>query len=181
MKSYIGTKRILAKPMNRAEYHEYMRVSTPCKDYCSGYAEGYLVEYIDDGGSNHPNHKGYISWSLKDVFEGAYRLTDGLNFGMAIEAAKMGNAIARKGWNGKGMFVVFMSGMSLPSYNTQDTKRKVNDRTARFIGCDTPLVSLPYFAMFTADKKWQPGWLASQSDILADDWYVVKLEKWDEE
>ena len=49
----------------------------------------------------------------------------------------------------------------------------MNDRTAKWIGEDAPLDCCPYFAMYTADKKWLPGWLASQTDMLADDWFVV--------
>ena len=96
-----------------------------------------------------------------------------MKFGEAIEAAKAGKKIAREGWNGKGMFVVYMEPMSLPPYSATDTNRKVNDRTAKFIGEDTPLNSLGYFAMFTALGDWQPGWLASQSDMLSDDWSIV--------
>jgi hypothetical protein len=96
-----------------------------------------------------------------------------MNFGEAIAAAKAGSKISRAGWHGKGMWVCYMEGMELPPYNTQGTARKVNDRTAKFIGEDTPLVVLPYFAMWTADRKWLPGWLASQTDMLAEDWGVV--------
>ena len=97
----------------------------------------------------------------------------GFDFGAAISALKQGKRVARAGWNGKGMWLVYMSGMSLPPYNAQGTDRKVNDRTARWIGEDTALETLPYIAMWTADKKWQPGWLANQSDMLAEDWVVV--------
>lgn len=93
-----------------------------------------------------------------------------MNIGEAIQEMKNGEKCARKGWNGKDMFVVYMPPLTLPPYSSH---RKVNDRTAKHIGEDTPLQSLGYFAMFTADKKWQPGWLASQSDLLADDWEVV--------
>jgi hypothetical protein len=96
-----------------------------------------------------------------------------MNIGEAVVAMKDGMKCARSGWNGKNMFVVYMSPLNLPPFNTQGTERKVNDRTAKWIGEGTPLESLGYFAMFTADKKWQPGWLASQSDLLADDWQVV--------
>ncbi|RLB94169.1 MAG: DUF2829 domain-containing protein [Deltaproteobacteria bacterium] len=96
-----------------------------------------------------------------------------MTFGFATEAARCGRKIARAGWNGKNMFVVYMEPLSLPPYNTTDTARKVNDRTAKFIGEDTPLNSLGYFAMFTATGDWQPGWLASQSDMLAEDWVVL--------
>ena len=96
-----------------------------------------------------------------------------MNFGQAIEYAKNGCKVRRAGWNGYGMCICYRDGMELPPYNTPGTQRKVNDRTARFIGPDTPLVVLPYFAMWTADKKWLPGWLASQTDMLAEDWEAV--------
>lgn len=97
-----------------------------------------------------------------------------LDIGWAIRMMKAGHKLRRAGWNGKGMFIVFMSGMQLPPYNTQGTDRKVNDRTAKWIGEDTPLDSLPYIAMFTADKKWLPGWLCSQTDLLATDWELAE-------
>lgn len=96
-----------------------------------------------------------------------------MNFGKAIEKLKEGKAVSRDGWNGNEMFIVLMPELSLPPYNTQGTDRKVNDRTAKWIGKDTPLESQAYIAMFNAQKKWQPGWLASQADILAEDWSVV--------
>ena len=161
MLSFIGVKEINATPMTLGEAKEQgVRVSE--NDHTNNSA-GFLVVYED----------GYKSWSPKDVFNKAYRLTKGMSFGLAIEAAKLGKKIARKGWNGKNMFVVYMPPLSLPPYNTGETFRKVNDRTAKFIGEDTPLNCQPYFAMFNAQKEWIPGWLASQSDMLADDYYVV--------
>lgn len=84
----------------------------------------------------------------------------------------------RKRWNGNRedeirMWVVVMTPLFLPPFNTQDTMRKVNDRTAKHIGEDTSLDSQPYFALFTPDKKWQPGWLPSQADIFADDYILM--------
>lgn len=96
-----------------------------------------------------------------------------MNIGEAVQAMKDGMRCARSGWNGKNMFVVYMSPLNLPPFSSPDAARKVNDRTAKFIGEDTPLESLGYFAMFTAHKKWQPGWLPSQADLLAEDWQVV--------
>ncbi|WP_284076288.1 crAss001_48 related protein [Herbaspirillum aquaticum] len=69
-KQYIGTKIISAKPMNKAEYCAYRGWQVPADEDPNG--EGYLVEYHDGGAPNHPDHKGYISWSPKDVFEAAY-------------------------------------------------------------------------------------------------------------
>ncbi|AGB06969.1 hypothetical protein [Vibrio phage XZ1] len=95
-----------------------------------------------------------------------------MDFGNALISLKAGRKISREGWNGQGMFIVLMPALYLPPFNTQDTMRKVNDRTAKHIGEDTPLDSQPYIAMFTAEQKWQPGWVASQADILAEDWVV---------
>ena len=171
MQNYIGVKEIKAIHMTRAEYNDYRGWKVPEDENPND--EGFLVEYLDGGQSNHPDHAGYISWSPKDVFERAYRKIDGLTFGLAVEAMKKGCKVARKGWNGKGMFIVFMSGFKLPPFNTQGTERKVNDRTAKWIGEDATLDSQPYFAMFTASKQWQPGWLASQADMLAEDWEIT--------
>lgn len=168
---YFGTKQIIATAMTRLAYNEYRNWDLPADE--DGADEGYLVEYIDGGQSNHPDHEGYISWSPKDVFETAYQPADAMNFGHALEAMKLGYKVARAGWNGKGMFIVLMPALYLPPFNTQDTNRKVNDRTAKWIGEDKPLDCQPYVAMYTADEKWGPGWLASQTDMLADDWTIV--------
>lgn len=93
--------------------------------------------------------------------------------GWAVKKMLDGQKVRRAGWNGKGMFVVYMSRLQLPPFNTQDTSRKVNDRTAKWIGEDQPLDSQPYIAMRTAAKQWQPGWLCSQADLLATDWEIA--------
>ena len=95
------------------------------------------------------------------------------DFGQAIGAMRRGIKVARLGWNGQGMFVVLMPELKLPPHSSQEPGAKVNDRTAKHIGDDTPLDSRPYFAMFTAQKQWQPGWHPSTQDCLADDWVVV--------
>ncbi len=107
---------------------------------------------------------------LSDLNE-ASRVT--MTFGQAIDAAKQGYKVQRAGWNGKNMFIVYMPPLQLPPFNTQEPGPRVNDRTAKYIGEDTPLDCQPYFAMFNAQKQWIPGWLASQSDMLADDWQVA--------
>ena len=95
-----------------------------------------------------------------------------MDFSAALKHLKNGAKLERVGWNGKGMFIVLMPALNLPPFNTQGTLRKVNDRTAKWIGEDKPLRSQPYIAMKTVDDKWQPGWLASQADILAEDWII---------
>lgn len=162
MKKYIGTKMIMAEKATRGQCIAENNLGIMSREMYE--QEGYKVVYSD----------GYESWSPKDVFEEAYRPIDGMTFGLAIEAMKKGKKVARQGWNGKGMFIVYMSPLYLPPYSTEDTNRKVNDRTAKWIGEDTPLDSQGYIAMFTAQKKWQPGWNASQADMLSEDWQIVE-------
>lgn len=75
MRKYIGVKLILAKPMTRLEYNIYRGWELPQDE--DGSDLGYLVEYVDGGKSNHPDHEGYISWSPAEVFERAYTETKG--------------------------------------------------------------------------------------------------------
>lgn len=96
-----------------------------------------------------------------------------IGIGNAIAWMKDGKKVAREGWNGKGQWVVMMPGLHLPPYNSQEPGAKVNDRTAKHIGYNTPLDSQPYFAIYNAQGFWQPGWVPSTSDCLANDWYVV--------
>lgn len=96
-----------------------------------------------------------------------------MDFADALRCLRQGEKMQRSGWNGKGMFIVLMPELKLPAFNSQEPGAKVNDRTAKHIGYDTPLNSRPYIAMWTALGEWQPGWLASQNDLLADDWRIV--------
>lgn len=74
-----------------------------------------------------------------------------MNFGQAIEALKQGKKVARKGWNGKGMFI----------YLTVVSE------------CDPTVKINPHIDMKSADDSIVIGWLASQTDIISDDWYIV--------
>ena len=157
---YIGVKIVEAEPMDVAEAVKAgYRGADP-----SIYGRGFEVTYPG----------GYKSWCPYNEFMAYNRPSKGMPFGHAIEAARQGNKITRVSWNRKNMFVVMMPALNLLPFNTQDTKRKVNDRTAKFIGEDVPLNCVPYFAMYAANKDWVPGWLASQTDMLADDWQVVE-------
>lgn len=83
-----------------------------------------------------------------------------MNFGDAIQALKDGKMVQRAGWNGKGMHLYLEYGYTMPI------------RAGAFKGQTRKYE--PVICMFTADKKHQPGWLASQADMLADDWATVE-------
>lgn len=83
-----------------------------------------------------------------------------MNFGQAIEALKQGKKVARAGWNGKGMFLLYVPA----------TKWGIIEE----IGLDIPKENLsPWIGMKTADGKFVP-WLASQTDMLSEDWVTVE-------
>ena len=147
MQKYIGTKIIEAEPCLRKAPSEHVLID-------NGYEAGYKVRYPD----------GYESWSPKNVFEEAYRPIGGMNFGLAIEAAKKGAKIARRGWNGKGMFL----------YYVPEGRYPARTDAAKSIAAEDGKVDYgAYIAMKTVQGNVVP-WLASQTDMLADDWEVVE-------
>ena len=147
--------------MTRAEYNTFRGWQLPQNE--NGKDDGYLVEYIDGGKPNVPEYKGYVSWSPKEQFENAYRTTDGISFGLAVEAMRKGCKVARRGWNGKGMFLFLVPGSTF----------KVNKPPLLGIYPEGHEVSyLPHIDMKTADNKVVP-WLASQADVLSDDWMIL--------
>jgi hypothetical protein len=159
---YIGTKIISAKPMNRQEYNDLRGWTLPADE--NGNDEGYLVEY-PDGGKNIALCEGYVSWSPKKQFEDAYKPTSGMNFGLAVEALKKGLKVARRGWNGKGMFLYYVPENKYPASNNT-----LNTMAGIFPDDLVPYQA--YIAMKTVQDTVVP-WLASQTDILADDWVIV--------
>lgn len=164
---FIGTKIVLAIAMNRLAYNAYRGWTLPSDE--NGEDEGYLVEYTDGGEPNHAAHSGYISWSPKEQFDNAYRETSGLSFGLAVEALKKGFKVSRAGWNGKGMWLVLV-----PGTTSAELRHGTPYRTATGLSeCEI----LPHIDMWTINASGRramlPGWLASQSDMLADDWSIV--------
>lgn len=163
MQQYYGTKNIAAKPMTRLEYNQFRGWDLPSDE--NGADEGYLVEYLDGGKPNVEGYAGYVSWSPKEQFEKAYQPTNAMSFGHAIEALKSGRRVARGGWNGKGMFLYYVPANKYPaSRNTLNTMAGVFE--------DDMVPYVAYIAMKTAQNNVVP-WLASQTDVLADDWMIV--------
>lgn len=92
------------------------------------------------------------------------------DFGQAIRLMKKGYKVARSGWNGKGMWIAMGSGnAALPAHSFW------NEHTRAFAEQNGGTAEvLPYILFKTADDKILMGWLASQSDILSEDWVIVK-------
>ena len=91
----------------------------------------------------------------------------GMTFGDAVEALKSGRAVSRKGWNGKGMYLYMVAA---GRYNPVSM-------TAHVIASeqeDGKVPYLPYIVMKTVTGDVVP-WLASQTDVLAEDWELAEL------
>jgi len=161
MKTYIGTKLVRSEPMTRAAYNDFRCWTLPADE--NGADDGYLVEYLDGGKPNTATHAGYVSWSPKAQHEAAYRETSGMSFGLAVEAMKKGFNAVRAGWNGKGMFVTLI---------TPECYTLPNPNFVASPGFDGEPHLLPWIGMKTADNGFVP-WLASQTDMLADDWAIL--------
>ncbi len=98
-----------------------------------------------------------------DIFEKTYETVkdDGMTIGQAIEAMKQGKRCARKTWNGKGQYIELAKNVSYinPSGEVVNVNHEaMGNKAVAFIG--TSGVQL--------------GWLASQADLLSEDWYIVE-------
>ena len=142
---YIGTKIVEAEKAIRKDGKVYTETD-PIPRIMSPAEPGYKVIYAD----------GYESWSPKAIFEAAYRPFTAMSFGQAVELLKLGERVARKGWNGKGMWLRIV----IPGTDSNN------------LDFNLGMECLPYLEMKTADNKLVP-WLASQTDILAEDWEIV--------
>lgn len=126
-------------------------------------AGGYYVVYDD----------GYASFSPAWAFETGYAPLDAaaLTFGAALAALKAGARVARRGWNGKDMWLALScngtrevaAGSFWAPPNRAYAERQPNGAA----------MVLPSITMKTATGEILMGWLASQTDMLAEDWVVV--------
>jgi len=91
-----------------------------------------------------------------------------LDFGCAIRALKTGKKVVRKGWNGKGMWLSLTPGRKVPAENLWSERNREYAEAQP----DKQVEVLPYITMKTADDKIVP-WLASQTDVLAEDWEIT--------
>ena len=160
-KQFIGTKLIRAVAMTRAAYNDFRGWPLPADEL--GADDGYLVEYLDGGKPNTSTHAGYVSWSPKEQFDAAYRDCAAMTLGLAVEAMKRGEKVARAGWNGKGMFAYYVPANAYPA-QTGAAKTHFGD------GGMVPYNH--YMALKGADDT-VSTWAPSGSDTLAEDWQIV--------
>ena len=110
-----------------------------------------------------------------------------LTFGDAIEALKQGKRASRAGWNGKGMFIFMRPAdeirvdivannikslpVSVKEYYSQDLLD--DDGNLLEIKDDDTVKFTAYLCLKAADGTIVNGWLATQTDILAEDWIIL--------
>ena len=171
---YIGTKAVKAALMTRGEYNALRGWEVPADENPAD--AGYLVEYTDGGRPNVPGFSGYVSWSPRDVFERAYRRPRGMDFGQALTAMRAGICVRRAGWNGKGMWLLLVPGT--PSVYLRDGSPYAIALEGNEHVKGDSIEILPHIDMWTTNahgrRAMLPGWLASQTDMLAEDWTVIK-------
>lgn len=100
-----------------------------------------------------------------------------MNFSQALESLKLGSKIQREGWNGKGMYLTLVQGYPVNGHlNADSVDSEVEGGTQGKAG-----QMLSHIVMKTAGDSqfWGAGysdyvpWLASQTDILAEDWNIL--------
>ena len=91
-----------------------------------------------------------------------------MNFGQAIEALKEGKKVSRTGWNGKNMYLWLKPPTIIKSDWCKDPMLKdIVDNNGG------EMEALGTICMKTADNKILTGWLASQTDMLSEDWVIL--------
>lgn len=84
-----------------------------------------------------------------------------MTFDNILADLKLGRKVMRKGWNGKGMYIYYVPAQSYPA---------VTEIAKKEFGTMVPYGA--YIAMKTVQGNVVP-WLASQTDILAEDWVLI--------
>lgn len=158
---YIRVNHVDAEPMAFGEFKTKFPKSGGANVERDPADEGYVITYR----KGEPNE--YVSWCPKAEFEAVSRPVDGMTFGEAIEAMKRGKKVARMGWNGKGMWLVLQNGSVVEGENMR------NEPARSFYGNNMVRIC-GHIDMKAADNSYVVGWLASQTDMLSEDWCIVE-------
>lgn len=149
MQKYIRTHIVEAEPMTRGEHLKSKGLKL-IPGTGSESDEGYFIQYPD----------GYKAWCPKESFEKSGRPIDGMTFGQAIEALKLGKKVSRRGWNGKGQYLSL--GTEFRYRDLAGWQEAVHETSGKAA------------IVFHGTIGEQVGWLASQSDMLSEDWTIVE-------
>ena len=87
-----------------------------------------------------------------------------MDFGRAIQLLKVGQRVQRQGWNGKNQYIELATNISYKNANDEIINAEhdaIGNKAIAFVGT----------------SGIQLGWLASQADMLAEDWKIVEEEK----
>ena len=165
MKTYICSKVIHAVPakvVNGIPWPEGLpmpeireqKIDEHCGSNCDARIEdGYMFTTSNDDK--------YPQFMTAEEFEKICRSAEDMTFGDALVALKQGQRVARKGWNGKNQYVELACGISYANSAAQIVNvdhKNIGNKALAFVGTSGV----------------QMGWLASQADMLADDWYIVE-------
>lgn len=163
MDKYINASRVSAQHMLRGDYNALRGWELPADE--NALDDGFLVVNHTVSVRNVDGYDGYVSWLPALAFHQQYKpVSNGVSFGEAIEALKAGATVARSGWNGKGMYLVLVSGKCVEQ-SINDCYGNPGDPMAF-----KPVLDAIY--MKTADDKLVP-WVASQTDVLSTDWEII--------
>ena len=168
MKTYICTKLIRAVPTKLVNgcywpdglpLPKVLETVVPAADNCCNIKHELTVE--DGNMFTTSSEDKYPQFMAKAEFEAMCRNADTMTFGDALEALKQGKSVARKGWNGKNQYVELATCISYKGNAGEIVNvhhNNIGNKALAFVG--TSGVQL--------------GWLASQADMLAEDWYIVE-------
>lgn len=156
LNQYVDSRAVNAKAMTRGEYNTLREWKLP--EGKNANDPGYLVIRQRDEAD-------YMTWVPKEIFEEEFReVKKGVPFSLALEMVlHHGARAARKGWNGKKMFIFLVPG------STFEVSR---EPLLSILGEGVKVNYHGHVDMRTADGTIVP-WLCSQTDMQAEDWVFV--------
>lgn len=114
-----------------------------------------------------------IAWAEDIILQPLEQHASRVTFGQAIEALKLGHKVTRVGWNGKGMYLWLLPAATVKAeWCREPHLKEVAEANLGEIEC---LGSIRMFTVNSSGRKAVlTGWLASQSDMLAEDWRILE-------
>lgn len=160
---YIGFDIVDAEPMKLGDYCKFQGLEIPEKKCLK--KDGYIIYH----------RKGkpyeYVTWRPKAEFDDEWCELHGMTFGMALEAMRCGCRAARMDWNGKDMWLSIPLAEERKRIKRRKLGGRKNEACAQRRG--GKVKESPYITMKAANGWTAVGWVPTQADMLAEDWYVI--------